>query len=116
MSGKSPEASPKQIRIAGDTIKPFAGKDTKADIDLKGNLYGHVYAELFDVDAVCWTVIAIFFALASVAVTYGLRQRKLRKDAIVHLHRQRLEMELSVNPNRTSSQITERSETKPEDL
>jgi hypothetical protein len=49
------------------------------------------------------------------AIIYGLRQRKLKHDTIEHLHRRIRELELRVDPRRSSSKLTERGETRPED-
>jgi hypothetical protein len=46
---------------------------------------------------------------------YGLRQRKLRRDTIARLSGRIQYLEKVIDPGRTSSKLTERGETRPED-
>jgi len=48
-------------------------------------------------------------------VAYGWKQRSLRKSAIEHLEGPRRDSEIKADPNRTSSHITRRGDTHPED-
>jgi hypothetical protein len=48
-------------------------------------------------------------------LAYGRRQKKLREDAIEQLAPRIKELEAQIDPNRTSSGLTERGRTRPED-
>ncbi len=48
-------------------------------------------------------------------IAYGRRQAKLRRDAVERLHPYQEQHEKSIDPNRTSSRLTSRGETRPED-
>ena len=49
------------------------------------------------------------------SILYGRRQAKLRQDTVEHLHVYQVKYEKSIDPNRTSSRLTSRGETRPED-
>jgi len=57
---------------------------------------------------------ALILALA--ALLYGHYQRKLRKDVIERMHRYQAAYERERDPNRTSSKLTPRGDTRKEDL
>jgi len=103
--------------LAEETITAFAGKDTKADInaDVKADFFGYFHTELLDIDTLCWTAIGMLALVAVLSVVWAWCERQLRKRALQHLHPTRLEKELALDPQRTSSQITSRGETNPED-
>ncbi len=46
---------------------------------------------------------------------YGLRQRSLRRKTIARLQKRNTDLESKIDPNRTSSGLTERGETDPKD-
>lgn len=48
-------------------------------------------------------------------IFYGRRQAKLRKDTVERLHPYQEKYEKSIDPNRSSSRLTPRGETRPED-
>ena len=58
-------------------------------------------------------VIGWFVGIAG--FVYGRGQRKLRRDTIARLNGRIQDLEKSIDPGRTSSQLTERGETRPED-
>lgn len=61
-----------------------------------------------------WTWPALVaFGLGGIA--YGRRQAKLRRDAVERLHPYKERHEKSIDPNRASSRLTARGETRPED-
>ena len=55
------------------------------------------------------------YAVAGGGITYGLRERRLRKSEIRHLGQQKRRLESALDPNRSTSQLTETGETRPED-
>lgn len=55
----------------------------------------------------------VIFGVGGIA--YGRRQAKLRQDTIQRLHPYQEKHEKSIDPNRTSSSLTSRGETRPED-
>ncbi|HET7232611.1 MAG TPA: hypothetical protein VFJ16_21555 [Longimicrobium sp.] len=59
---------------------------------------------------------ALAWAVAVVFGGYGLRQRKLRKDTVEHLAPRIKESELRLDSGRSSSHLTHRGDTNPEDL
>lgn len=59
-----------------------------------------------------WPLLIVFGAGG---IAYGRREAKLKKDAIERLHPYQEKYEKLVDPNRTSSRLTSRGETHPED-
>lgn len=57
----------------------------------------------------------ICFSIGAVGVIYGWRQFSLRKKNIALLEGQARKFEESVDPERTSSQLTKKGDTNPED-
>ncbi len=53
--------------------------------------------------------------LAAGTISYGKRQARLRKDTVEEMHKYQLEYERSLDPNRTSSNLTKRGDTRPGD-
>ena len=86
----------------GRTIGTLAGKVTMADIGIR------FLAEVRLSEAV-----AGIFGVTGLG--YGLTQRRLRRNTIERLQGRIQELERRLDPNRTSSQLTERGETRPED-
>jgi hypothetical protein len=88
--------------FAASVLKSFAGETTFADIGVKfvGDL------KVSDV---------VFAALAGGGVTYGYRQRKLRRDTIEAMAPQQRAREEQLDPRRSSSNLTARGTTRPED-
>jgi hypothetical protein len=80
----------------------LAGHHTFADIGIR------VLADVRVSEAVAW----IF---GGSGVAYGMRQRKLRRDTVERLANRNIELEKRLDPNRTSSQLTPRGDTRPED-
>jgi hypothetical protein len=84
------------------TIEVLAGRSTEANIVL--NILGNIAFS----STIAWT-----FGVAGAA--YGWRQRKLRGDAVERLQNRIKELESKVDPERTSSNLTVRGDTNPED-
>lgn len=59
--------------------------------------------------------VGVAWVLAVFAAGYGLRQNKLRKDTVERLHARIKSLETEIDPGRSSSKLTNRGETRPED-
>jgi hypothetical protein len=84
------------------SVAVLAGKATVADIGIK------FLAELGISEALAWL-------LAGGGMLYGFGQRRLRKNTIERLQSRNQSLEQSLDPNRTSSRLTPRGDTRPED-
>lgn len=84
------------------TVAVLAGETTTANIGIR------FLADLRVSEAVAW-----IFGASGVA--YGLRQRTLRRSTVERLHGRIESFEKQLDPRRSSSQLTSRGETKPED-
>ena len=83
-------------------IRSLSGERTNAQIGI--SILGDVrISEVF-----AWL-------LAGSGMAYGRRQRSLRRRAIEHLHPRSKRYEESVDRGRSSSQLTPRGDTRPED-
>lgn len=85
------------------SISELAGQTTFADIGV------NILSDLRVSQAVAWL-------LGGGGVAYGLQQRKLRRDTVERLQGRISSFEKALDPGRTSSQLTPRGETRPEDL
>lgn len=83
-------------------IEALSGKSTLADIGV---------SFLSDIKI----SIAIAWAAGLGGMAYGHKQRKLRKDTIERLVGRIHDLEGELDPNRTSSKLTKRGDTRPED-
>ena len=90
------------VYFISSMISDLAGKTTLADIVVQVLLAGNV-REL------------VSYGIAGGGIAYGLRERRLRKSEIRHLGSQKELLERALDPNRSSSQLTETGETRPED-
>jgi hypothetical protein len=90
--------------FASQSVVALAGRTTLATIGVGIKLLGKVYIS----QAVAW-----LFAASSEG--YGLRQRALRHNVIARLSPAVREREQALDPKRTSSELTERGRTKPQD-
>ena len=59
--------------------------------------------------------VVLAWVVGVAGVLYGARQRKLRRDVIARLSGRIQELERSIDSRRTSSKLTVRGETRPED-
>lgn len=84
------------------SIELLAGKETLSNIAVS------LLTDIKISVAIAWTA-------AGGGLIYGLRQKKLRKDTVERLQGRIKELELRHDPNRTSSDLTPRGETRPED-
>ena len=90
------------VYLISSAVSDLAGRTTLADIALQVLLAGNVR----EVGS---------YAIAGGGITYGLWERRLRKSEIRHLGEQKKLLESVLDPNRSSSQLTETGETRPED-
>lgn len=84
------------------SVTALAGTTTAADIGIK------FLADVRVSEAVAW----IF---GGSGVAYGLRQRKLRRDTVERIQPRVEGLEKQIDPGRSSSKLTKRGETPPED-
>jgi hypothetical protein len=81
-----------------DSIKHLAGQETNATINI--DFMGNVLAGLF----------------GGGGVVYGKQQNELRKKTIERLQKRIKELEGKIDNSRSTSGLTERGETHPEDI
>lgn len=84
------------------SIEALAGYETKADLAL--NVLGQLNFS-----------ITLAWAAAIGGLMYGFRQKKLRRDTIERLQDRIKKYESMEDPNRSSSHLTKRGETRKED-
>jgi hypothetical protein len=84
------------------SIASLAGESTMADIGV------NVLADFRISQALAWV-------LAGGTTMYGLSQKKLRRDTVERLQSRIQAYELEQDPGRTTSRLTPRGETRPED-
>lgn len=84
------------------SIISISGKNTSADIAI---------SVLFELELLS----KLMGAVGVGGIIYGFLQRKLRKDTIERLQSRITELEKEVDKNRSSSNLTKRGDTRPED-
>jgi len=84
-------------------VGDLAGQTTLADIGI--DFLGKVEVSV----ALAWTA-------GAAGGYYGYRQRKLRRDTVERLQKRVKELENFIDKNRSSSQLTSRGDTRPEDI
>ena len=84
------------------SIASLAGQNTLADIGI--NLLSNIKVS-----------VALAGAAGVGGLIYGERQRKLRKNTVERLQGRIRELETEIDPNRSSSNLTHRGDTRPED-
>lgn len=100
------------------SIDSLSGKITQADISVKAG--GSVSIDTDDTETglPAWykgtLLLAFFFGAGGIA--YGRGQAKLRKDVIQRYHPTMQEAERNIDDKRSSSDLTERGNTRPEDI
>ena len=104
------------------SIDTLSGRTTKANIDINAqgvlSLNEGSGAQGATKDAelpVCRIVILIALIFGIGGVVYGRRQAKLRKDVIERHHYLVQKAEKRIDPGRSTSQLTQRGDTRPED-
>lgn len=84
------------------SVYALAGRVTLADIGI--SVFGKVEIS-----------IAIAWIIGIGGISYGLNQRRLRRNTVERLQRRIQELEKRHDKKRTSSRLTDRGETRPED-
>ena len=87
------------VYLIGRMVSALAGQTTLADIAVQFLMAGNLreFAS---------------YGIAGGGIVYGLRERRLRKSVIRHLSKRKVTLERHLDPNRSSSQLTETGETK----
>lgn len=84
------------------SVKALAGQTTLADIGI--DFLGKVEIS-----------VALAWAVGAGGTAYGWSQRKLRKDTVERLQERIEELEVTIDDQRSSSRLTKRGDTRPED-
>ncbi|MFA5089254.1 MAG: hypothetical protein WC552_09515 [Candidatus Omnitrophota bacterium] len=92
------------VFIMGDTIKPFAGKVSYADLRL-----------IFKADVGRYLGWAICIVFGGSGMVWGIIERELRRREVKRLTRQKIELESRLDPNRTSSGLNSNGENDEEE-
>jgi len=90
------------FRYISVMVVALAGQTTAADIGIK--ILGN-----FSIST------ALAWALGIGCAGYGRAQNKLRKDTVERLQKRIQELERGVDPRRSTSRLTSRGDTRPED-
>lgn len=90
--------------IIKETIIPFAGSESTADIEI-------LYRLATDLSADKWAA----YILGGGGLIYGLRERKLRKKYIERMSDRIKSLEEKIDPGRSSSGLPKTGDTKPTD-
>ncbi|NOX27851.1 MAG: hypothetical protein GXP21_06660 [Gammaproteobacteria bacterium] len=85
------------------SIDALAGNTTLADIGI--SFLGEVEVS-----------VTIIVVTAVISVIYGFLQKKLRKDTVEKLQTRIIELELKIDPSRSTSNLTTRGDSRPEDI
>ena len=86
----------------------FAGRDTSADLTVGVATDGNIVLELV---STIGTVPVFFVIVGILAILYGWLERRLRYKKTAHLQGRIRDLELSIDPERTTSGLTETGET-----
>lgn len=103
--------------MGATAIHDLAGKETLANFDLGARL--ETKSETVTSSTIGLTnstslaILGLIFGFGG--ILYGRQQARLRKDTVERLHQYQLKYEQTIDPNRTSSTLTVRGETRPED-
>lgn len=86
----------------GSALKQLAGKDTYADIFV--GIFANAEISVY-----------LSYAVGGSATIWALMERKLRGDKTREMASRIQELEQKIDPGRSSSHLTERGQTRPED-
>lgn len=94
------------------SIHDLAGQITIANIKLFGKAVFEGGGE-----GLCpaWYVVAVFTVFGIAGMTLAWKNRSQRKDSVEHLHQYQEKWESEQDHSRTSSKLTARGDTRPED-
>lgn len=84
------------------SVEAVAGQTTAADIGIR------FLSDIRVSESLAWL-------FGGGGILFGWRQRSLRRDVIERLSPRQQELEKGIDPHRTSSKLTARGETNPED-
>ena len=107
------------IYTAGDAVHSLAGKKTDADIKLKADASLSLSGNDGKTDEGFspYFLPGLFGLIFGIlGIVYGRKQERLRKDVIEKFQGYKKDQELLIDPRRSSSRITKRGETRPDDL
>ena len=96
--------------FAKDVLIEWAGKVTIANVSVRGALGEQ------NSDGSCGWLLLFALIVVLIAIAYGAYQSRLRKTLIERLTGRQIELEKKIDQNRTSSGITPKGKTRPEDL
>jgi hypothetical protein len=114
------------FHIIGEVAKEWSGKDTNANINVLADIKASadINADKSTnnqivqkvVPAYSWLpgILGLIFGVAG--ISYGRAESKARRDIIERLHPYQEGWEKEQDPNRTTSKLTKRGDTRPEDL
>lgn len=90
------------VYLGGHAIEALAGKETDANILV--SMIGTVEISMM-----------LSWVFGAGGIAYGKAQQKLRKSTVERLHGRIESLEAELDPKRTSSKLTKRGDTNPED-
>lgn len=98
-------------------VRELAGRSTNVDADVRTSVdvSSQTLAEWFAILSQSRIMGALAIAVGVGGILYGRAQAKLRKDDVEHLQDAKIKYEKGRDPGRTSSKLTTRGETRPED-
>lgn len=104
------------------TVGTLAGKVTHADISVNADLKasGEMSIdsnskETISVEGICWIPAGLGLLLGIGGIFYGRQQATLRRQIIETFSPYKEQSEMQLDPKRSSSKLTSRGETRPED-
>lgn len=105
-------------------IASLAGRKTEADINVNASASGefavgqseHPGEAESALGGLPQAVILLSLLFGVGGVLYGRNQARLRQQVIERFHQYQLKAEQAIDPHRTSSKLTPRGQTRPEDV
>ena len=97
------------------SIDSLSGKVTSANINVSIDLWEQIKNSLADVATSCVSVgiLGIIFGVGG--IIFGRKCLQLKNETVEKLHQYQVKWEKQHDPKRTSSKLTPRGETRPED-
>ena len=91
--------------FAMDSLQAFAGKNSTAEVSLE-----------YLTGSPSGLSVTISISLSLAFAGWAIRERRLRRETVARMHGRIKELELLLDPNRTSSQLTTKGMTNPADI